>query len=59
VYSVRVGVFVASVPCYNVNLEKFLQLRDGCTYRMIVMSSTNVDPYYVSSATRDVFNERA
>jgi hypothetical protein len=40
-------------------LEKFLRLRDGCIYRMIVMSSTNVDPYKDSSITGDVFDETA
>jgi hypothetical protein len=28
-----------------IKLEKFLQLRDGCIYYMIVTNSTNMDPY--------------
>jgi hypothetical protein len=29
----------------NFKLGEFLQLRDGCIYCVIVMSSTNMDPY--------------
>jgi hypothetical protein len=37
VYSHCVGVYVVSVPSYNV--ETFLQLRGGCMYYITVMTS--------------------